>query len=324
VPLPVSASAFLTDLLFRHWAQKIGAIVLAAIVFVFTRDEVTRGYEIPLRVIPDRERVLLTDVPDTVKVMVRGPWTRVNRLQEYDFGTATLDLRSAQPGPLEIDRASIVMPAGVVLAGMQYDHVDLRFEPVVERAMTIDPNIIGKPGSDHRVVRVETEPTTWTVRGGRSQVEGVAQLSTEPLDLGGADETVEADLAVLRPSGVRLAERAEGPPSVHVRVVIEPVADDREVTVRVPRNDPLAIGGVLPSSYRVRLSGPAPTLRQLDELGLDDPLAAVVSETDDPQVVQVRFEWNERVPAPIREKIRLDRSVVRVPLPAAATARAGD
>ena len=325
--LPSSVSAFVSDLLFGHWAHKMGALVLAAVVFVFTRDEVTRGFEIPLRVVPDRERVLLTDVPDTVKVQVRGPWTRVNRLQEYDFGTATLDLRQAQPGPLEIDRASIVMPAGVVLAGMQYDHVDLRFEPVVERAIAVVPNVLGKPAADHRLVRVESEPATWEIRGGRSQVDTVAQVSTEPLDLGGATQTLEVELSVLRPGGgVRLVERGGASPRVRARAVVEPVLEDRELTVRVPRRDSV-VAEILPPSYRVRVSGPMASFRMLDELGLEDPLLASVSEDDEPGTVTVRFDWHERVSAEVRAALRLHRSVVRVPVPSdepPASARVGN
>src|SRR5690606_6737610 len=112
--------------LFQHWGLKALALALAAFMFVVTRDEVTRVFTVPLRVVEDSDRVLLTELPETIQVQARGPWTRVNRLQDYDFGVAILDLENARPGPLEVDRAAIVMPSGVVLAGIQYDHVDLR------------------------------------------------------------------------------------------------------------------------------------------------------------------------------------------------------
>lgn len=90
---------FLADLLFRHWGLKAIAFVLAAFMFVFTRDEVTRVFTVPLRVVEDPDRVLMTEIPETIQVQARGPWTRINRLQDYDFGTAVLDLERARPGP---------------------------------------------------------------------------------------------------------------------------------------------------------------------------------------------------------------------------------
>jgi YbbR domain-containing protein len=314
----VSTSAnILAGVLFRHWPAKIGALVLAAVLFVFTRDEVTRAFEVPLRVVPDDERVLLTKLPDTVQVQVRGPWTRVNRLQEYDFGGATFDLRAARPGPLEIDRASIVMPAGVVLAGIQYDHVDLRFEPIVQRAIEVVPSIVGKPAADHRLVRVETEPASWEVRGGRSQVDGLTQIATEPLDIGGAVQTIEAQVGLVPPAtNARLVEPRTGAARVRVRALVEPTNEERDVTVRIPEGALVAGLGLIDESYRVRVSGPMPAFRVLEEAEIDEPVTASVEqlEIEGAALVQVRFEWSERVPLGVRDQLRLDRGVVRVPV----------
>jgi hypothetical protein len=320
------SATFLTDLVLRHWASKIGALLLAAVLFVFTRDEVTRAFEIPVRVVHDSERVLLTELPSTVQVQVRGPWTRLNRLQGYDIGAATLDLRDAQPGPLEIDRASIVMPAGVVLAGVHYDHVDLRFEPIVQEAVEITPIIVGTPALDHRLTRVETEPSTWEIRGGRSQVAAVAGLETEPVEIDGASETLEVRVALVRPSGVRFVQG--GPVQVRVRAIVEPELEDHELVVRTPSEGPLAAVGVLDPSYAVRVHGPAPSFRELEKLALDEPVVAAVQgvQTDEGEVVELRFEWHEGVPSRVRDRLRLERSVVRVALPSedSASARADD
>ena len=104
---------FLRGALLDNWGTKGLAFVLALLVFVVTRDEIQRTFAVPLEVVGDPERVLMTDVPDTVHVEVRGPWTRVNQIRESELGSAGLDLRAATPGPMHLDPARIVMPEGV-------------------------------------------------------------------------------------------------------------------------------------------------------------------------------------------------------------------
>nr|MCH9680339.1 hypothetical protein [Deltaproteobacteria bacterium] len=204
-PERTSLLRLLSELLFRNWGLKAIAFVLAAFMFVFTRDEVTRGFTVPLRAVSDPERVLLTELPQTIQVQARGPWVRINRLQDYDFGVASIALEGARPGPLEIERGAIVMPEGVVLAGIQYDTVDLRFDPIIERPLDVDPLVEGDPAPDYERVRVEVQPTRWAVRGGESFVQRVKRLPTEVVDIAGADKDMEFKVALADPpSGVRL------------------------------------------------------------------------------------------------------------------------
>lgn len=312
----------LSDLAFRNWGTKLVALLLAAVLFVLTRDEVTRGFEVPLRVIDDPDRVLLTDLPGAIAVQVRGPWTRVNRLQDYDFGTATLDLREASPGPLEIDQASIVMPSGVILAGINYDHVDLRFDPIVERAVPIEAPLVGRPADDYEVSRVEVTPERWTVRGGESFVHQVSRLTTEAVDVAGVSEDVTETLALLRPpQGVKLVDAGSDGAKVDVRVVVAPKVGTRRYTVPVVVPERIDPTGAVPRTYEIEVTGPVPDLRTLEELGIAFPVEAVAElVSGSPQAggaVEVRFSWAESVPAGLRARLRQDHGVERLSLPAA-------
>lgn len=310
----------LSDLAFRNWGTKLVALLLAAILFVVTRDEVTRTFEVPVRVIDDPGRVLLTDLPDAIQVQVRGPWTRVNRLQDYDFGAATLDLRTAGPGPLEIDRASIVMPSGVILAAIQYDHVDLRFDPILERALMIDAPIVGRPAEDYEIASVEIVPERWPVRGGESFVAPVSRLTTEAIDVEGATtDVVERPAIIKPPAGVQLVRPAGEDARVKVRVSIVAKKDARRFTVPVVVPDGIDPTGTIPRTYEVEITGPMPDLRALDATGVLFPVEAVaelVSGTAQTGgVAEVRFSWSESVPAALRKGLELDHGVERVSLP---------
>ncbi|MCR9164830.1 MAG: YbbR-like domain-containing protein [Nannocystaceae bacterium] len=311
---------WITDTLFRNWGLKVVSVVLAGVLFVLTRDEVTRTFEVPLRVVEDPQRVLLTELPGTVNVKVRGPWTRVNRLQAFNFKTAAVDLRAAEPGQLEVDEASIVMPSGVVLVEVLYPHVDLRFEDVIEGSKRVAPQIEGQPAEGYRVASVTVTPPNWTVRGGRSMVQGVGELRTEPLRITDATESFTRSLVVLDPVGDVELVTAQAQPRVTVRVEVEPEMEMRELSVPIPVPDGLDPMGVIPESVTVQVSGPRLAFQALDGLELRYPVdASVVPRTaktaNGEPVVELRFGWSEGVPAEVSEALSIDHGVEVVVLP---------
>lgn len=316
---PTAWLRVLGEIFYRHWGAKIAAFILAAILFVVTRDEVTRTFEVPLRVQRDPDRVLLTEVPDTVQVQVRGPWTRLNRLQDYDLGSVTLDLDNAQPGPLQIDPAAIVMPAGVVLADVVYDSVDLRFDPVIERPVGIRAPLQGSPADDYELVRVEVQPLRWQIRGGESQVQQVDKLVTEPLDIDGATDDVTMKLTVSPPrEGVTLVD-AGSRAVVTVRAIINPKHETRPYAVPVIVPEDLDPTGAVPRTYQVTIEGPLPDFRVLERLSVTFPVEAKARlaerREDNSGVVEVEFTWASAVPDDVRRRLAYDHAVERISLP---------
>ena len=317
----VAPGRLLADLLLRNWGTKALALVVATMLFVVTRDEVTRAFNVPLRVVPDTSRVLLTPLPEAIQVQVRGPWTRVNRLQDVDFGTATLDLRSAGPGPLEIDRASIVMPRGVVLASVIYDQIDLRFEPVVEHDAAVVATVVGEPAADHEIVRIETDPRTVKIRGGRSMVLTVTQLPTETLDLEGAAVDLEADLALARPPlGVAVVGEGSEPMRVGVRVVIDPIDHERAYAAPIATLAPeLRDRQGIPTTLEVVVRGPLPSFRALERAGITVPVVvdARLDAVPGGDVAVLELHWSDAVPPEVRKALGFTPTQVRRELPPA-------
>ncbi|PRQ06403.1 hypothetical protein [Enhygromyxa salina] len=317
------AGAVAVEVATKHWGTKIMAFFLALIVFIVTRDEVTRSFTIPLRVVDDPDRVLLTAPPETVELRLRGPWVNVNRIAAVELGTATLDLREVRPGPMELDPAAIVMPPGVVLDALDYDHVDLRFEAVIERKLTIVPVVVGAVDPDHRLVATRVEPDSWIVRAPVSDLKGVDQLYTRAVDIDGATASVQTQVS-LEPPPVRLL--FFGVPTgdlPSVRVVAEVADVIGEIELEVETGEalrealPELAPSVLPGAERVSVRGPRARLSALT--GLEHPLRPMIevetaSKRGAPISVTVRFEWGSEVPTAAAEQLSIVPPLIRLRL----------
>lgn len=335
----MSASAaadghWLSDALLRNWGTKAIALVLALVVFVMTRDEVTRTYKVQLDVRTDPDRVLLTQLPDTVEVEVRGPWARMAQLRPSDLGSATIDLRAADPGPLALDPAAIVMPEGVVLEDLVYERVDLRFEAIIERELTVMAQLAGEVHADYERVTLRVQPERWVVRGPQRTIDALTQLQTETVSLNGATETVEQRAAIIRPEpGVMFVGSIDGrrEPVVEVEVEIRPRRGQRELEVELgPRlgqalQDRSAGWALVeaPPTKPVTISGPVPALRQLEKL--PNPVQPQVElsrfspprgrgETQGTVEAQVEWQWAPDVPTELREQLDLAPASLRLDL----------
>ena len=108
------ALAWIGRAIINHGLTKFSALVIALVFFVVTRDDVTRTFTIPLHVVQDPNRVLLTKLPETLTVELHGSWARMSRLREQELGRAELDLSDARPGPLAIDPAQPSFPLTMV------------------------------------------------------------------------------------------------------------------------------------------------------------------------------------------------------------------
>jgi YbbR domain-containing protein len=92
--------------------------------------------------------------------------------------------------------------------------------------LPVVPEVAGRPGDGHRVAAVTVTPQTITVGGEESAVRELSHVATEPIDLRGAIDDVEADVDVALPSEVTATSGGQ----VRVTVTIEPVqsTDDGE------------------------------------------------------------------------------------------------
>jgi YbbR domain-containing protein len=321
------ALAWVGRAIINHGLTKVAALVIALVFFVVTRDDVTRTFEIPLHVIPDPNRVLLTKLPETVTVELHGTWARMTRLREQELGAAELNLTDARPGPLSIEPASIVMPQGVIFRTINYEKVDLRFDRVIERAVLVRADLRGKVHPDYEHADTTIEPQRWRIRGGSGPIGQVQTLLTEPVEIDDATDDLSFDIPLQRPgeSIEFTAVQADEVPRVKVRVTVRPRTGERRLDVAVTWPPDQVAPPEIQTKIAAVVRGNLPDLRVLD--GATSPPLVAVARREKATAqfpdgsIGFTLQFTDVVPPEVKGRLQLEAPLDRIALAPPAPAK---
>ncbi|MBK9262250.1 MAG: YbbR-like domain-containing protein [Polyangiaceae bacterium] len=223
-------------------------------------------------------RQIMTQIPNEVKVTLRGSRTQLDGLRSDDLGTLNLNLRSGRETNIELEPGMFRTPAGVSVVEISPPSIEIRWDDVVTHAIPVQIARTGEPAPSFEVKGViRSEPEKVQARGPRSLVDGLQYARSAPFDVTGLTEgvyrrplpldkppklvtydvdtvtaTVEIarvlakkEFANLRVEVVGLTRAATTPPTVKVRLV----GSDEDVNAvspeaLVPRVEPQNVTGV--------------------------------------------------------------------------------
>lgn len=261
------AQAFIRGAFTKNLRLKALAIFITILIFALVRG----GRETTARITVDVEalrpgesakRVLMTPVPETVKVRVRGSARLVQMVSDEEIPPVTLDLREAEDGRYDLEGAPFRVPPGLEVVSVIPSTVDLRFEERITRQVPVVPVLSGEVAEGHHVKDpIPVEPAEVTLSGPASEVVDITEVHTTPMILGGLGPGQH-------PRRIRLEappehSRYTGDDQVEVTVIVEP-----DVTERVFPRVPVEVRGTeLASSaetVNVTLRGPPSALEGLE------------------------------------------------------------
>ncbi len=273
---------FWLGLVTDNLGYKVLSFALAVLFFVNVKGAgvVTRTVEVPVTALLPRtgtgEPVLLTPLPDSVRVVVRGPGSLIGSLRGDQLGPIQLDLRDARARSLTMEPDYIRLPRATTVVAFQPESIDLRWDAMVSRVLAIRASIVGSPAPRTRLGTATVEPERTRVRGPSTQVDPLESIHTEPIDVTGlAAGRYERRVALESRPRVELGW--SGPARVSFEIV--PLVAERRftqlavevvgavrATVRPPvvdvvvRGDPDAVAALLPSQV-VPFVAPDPASR---------------------------------------------------------------
>ncbi len=168
------------------------------------------------------DMVITSEVPRFLSLRVRGPLSRLRSLDPAQTGVV-IDLRGAGEGERDfpVETRNVVVPPEVEVLAVSPSQVPLRLERVGRRRIPLRVRVVGEPAVGMTVGEVRVDPPTVLLSGPRLQLEALQAITTEPVNVDGADGPVEALVAVRSPNPLM--------------TVIEPLT--ARVTVAVERRE---------------------------------------------------------------------------------------
>lgn len=296
-------------------------------VEVMLEQQVTRDIpvEVDIRGAVARGHTQGEALVEPASIRVTGPASQVNQL---DFALVTIFLNSAvetlieTPAPIFYDQAGRV--AGVGALDLSQDEVTVTI-PVEESAGFADKLVTvvwtGEPAPGYRLLSVTADPPSVLVEGRPAQVNLLASVSTEPIDIDGLTESFQQAAVLDLPAGITVDPEQ----TVTVNIEIEPILTTSSYN-RVPEPRGLRAGyeaTVEPQQVRVVLFGPLPMLDALSEndvrvildlFGLTAGTYSIVPDVDIPdRGIEIRSVQPAAVTVTISQTVTSTASAVETP-----------
>jgi YbbR domain-containing protein len=203
---------------------------------------------------------------DPADVVISGPESIVSRIDQVQ---AALDLANARQNIAATIPLQAVDATGTIISGAAIlpSSVQVRL-PIIQqggyRDLAVKVMTVGNPASGYSLTSVSAFPPIVTVYSANSSTIGdmPGYVETFPLDLSGAIQDIQKQLAINLPPGVTLI----GEQSVMVMVGIAPIQSSRTMSYRPVEKIGLATGlsaHLSPQTVDVILTGPVPVLDAL-------------------------------------------------------------
>jgi YbbR domain-containing protein len=188
------------DFLFRNLSLKILSFFFAVSLWLFVNLKATaeNTLQVPLRweSLPNFLEIT-NEVNDSIRVRVAGPRRILSNLEPKKL-TVTLDLSDAKVGlsNYQINEKMIPMPPGLTATVLPPDTIQFKFDLIVTKGVEVRPRLTGSPKEGHVVESVEVTPSRVEIVGAQSEVQGMSQVETEPIDLTNRQEGFETQVKI--------------------------------------------------------------------------------------------------------------------------------
>jgi len=165
-----------------------------------TREISVRGVRAQLTLVNiPSNLVLVSGVPDTVLVQLRGPLSRA--LDPRATLEVLLDLSNARPGTSSypINGSDIPLPPEVEVVSVEPAAISLELERRQTLSVAVRPVVEGVPAAGFAIAAVRVAPEQVAIQGPESRLDGVDFVATTAVSVEGATGPVQAVVEPILP-----------------------------------------------------------------------------------------------------------------------------
>jgi hypothetical protein len=251
----------------------------------------------------DARRELMTLVPPSIHVTVRGSTRALDQLTSAGIPSVEVDLRRGDAHAIVFESEMFAVPPGVQVNIIDPASIDLEWQNVVERSVPIQASITGRVADGYTVQSVKVDPTSITVMGPAGLVEVMQFVRLAAFDVSGKTDGVYRHPLALDQPGQRI--QYLGPASATVTVsigrqLVQRKFARRAVTVIGPPR-----ARTEPKNVDVTVTGPPEVIN-----GLRDEM--IVPRVD---VASAGYDPKEQRHASIVLPVRVDLTNVEIEIP---------
>lgn len=185
------------DTLFRGWTDNLGlkAFALAASIVLFSlvhsEEDAQRSMMLDVVAIlppPESDKILISDIPDQVKVTLRGSRSRINSLQRDELPTVQIDLTDSNSRYYYVDASTIKLPATITIVRIEPAVFPLKWTTKGSRKVPIKARLTGSPGAGLSVQKpVIVTPSEITIVGPKNEIKSISSVHTSLVVLDGLE-----------------------------------------------------------------------------------------------------------------------------------------
>ena len=247
----------------RGWRTAVG--MLAGILFLSLgcSQTVEKDLFVPVRVegMP-ADRILVQGPAKGIEIRVRGPQSRIESLKKARL-QYLLDMTDIPLGmqSIPVDPERIKLPRGVTLIRILPEHLVVETARQLRKALKVTVTLSGKPAPKRQVNKTDPKPAFVIMRGPEALIRALTSVATKPIDVTGAAESFQKEIALEIPQGLIL----EGPS----RVITARIEIGDKIATRWLRGVPIAGKGtaywfrITPPAIDIQVKGPVRILGRL-------------------------------------------------------------
>ncbi len=275
---------FFTD----NLGLKAGAVGIAILMFslVHGAEDMERNVYVDVVVQPPpdaEDMILVTDIPDRVRVRLRGSRARLNAIRQENLPPADIELKTVEEPRYYFEKEAFDLPAGVTVVAVVPPSLSFKWVPQASRELPVELFLDGELSDDLEWAgEAEVFPPRVRVDGPRDVVNSMRTVRAMEIDVSALTEgVIQREIPLV---GAPASTTFEAQ-SVLVTLRVQPKVVERELSLLRVDAEGAVPQSVRPRVVNARIRGPQNIVNALNPASV---LAVVDLSVLGPQAGNVR------------------------------------
>jgi len=255
----------------NNLAAKILALILATILWLYVMNEqnppIESSFTVPVEVRNGQTNLVVSDLPDTVRIKLRGPRSIIAGILTKDI-VSYIDVKGLPEGRNTV-KINTQIPSSLELVETNPDKATIRIDTAISRELPVDIRLTGTATAGAAVGKVTSSHEKVTIEGPKTVVDNVEQVyALADVTNKNADYKATIPLIPINRAGKEVEGLTIFPDKVTITVVFSKEGIRKMVDVRPLIYGELAGGhvlqGITTEPTKIEVTGSAEQLEKLE------------------------------------------------------------